>query len=262
MTTGQQWLFAPPQPLVERLGKEFFREVPPVPGVYLMWDATGNVLYVGNAKNLRQRLRSYRVANPERMPRRHLRMVREVARIDFELCPDESAALAHEAKLLRRLKPKFNRAGVWPSKAQFLTWRFADHAAHFALDEIPPVGWERYGSLGSYAPRLHGTLVRLLWLALNPHAGFSGLPYGWAHHRFALPVTIACGQRETEVRRVLGQLFWGQPEECVAWLRASIEANRPAFEQAAILADLTEIESFAASYRNGRTIGSRQLALL
>ena len=123
-------------------------------------------------------------------------MVREVARIDFELRPDESAALAHEAKLLRRLKPKFNRAGVWPSKVQFLTWRFADHAAHFALGEIPPVGWERYGSLAAIRSRLHGTLVRLLWLALNPHAGFSGLPYGWAHHRFALPVTIALGQRE------------------------------------------------------------------
>ena len=64
MATGQQRSFAPPQPLVERLGKEFFREDPPVPGVYLMRDATGHVLYVGKAKNLRQRLRSYRVANP------------------------------------------------------------------------------------------------------------------------------------------------------------------------------------------------------
>jgi predicted GIY-YIG superfamily endonuclease len=121
MAAGQQWLFAPARPLVERLGKQFFRTVPPQPGVYLMRDATGDVVYVGKAKNLRQRLRSYRVANPERMPRRHLRMVREVARIDFGLCPNESAALASEARLLHRLKPKFNRAGVWPGKAQFLS---------------------------------------------------------------------------------------------------------------------------------------------
>jgi excinuclease UvrABC nuclease subunit len=36
-----------------------------------MQDATGNVLYIGKARNLRQRLRNYRVANPERMARRH-----------------------------------------------------------------------------------------------------------------------------------------------------------------------------------------------
>ena len=132
MAAGQQWLFAPARPLVERLGREFFRKVPAQPGVYFMRDATGEVVYVGKAKNLRQRLRSYRVANPERMPRRHLRMMREVARIDFDLCPNESAALAREARLLRRLKPKFNRAGVWPGKAQFLTWRFADEAAQFS----------------------------------------------------------------------------------------------------------------------------------
>ncbi len=261
MATGQ-WLFAPAQPLVERLGKQFFREVPSQPGVYLMRDATGQVLYVGKAKNLRRRLGSYRVPNSERMPRRHLRLVRQVARIDFELCANESAALAHEAKLLRRFKPKFNRAGVWPGKAQFLTWRFTDHALHFGLDEIPPVGWERFGSLGGYARYLHGTVVRLLWLALNPQAGFSRLPYGWAHHRFALPVTIACGRREPEVRRVLDQLFWGQPKESVTWLRASTEAHLSVFEQAAILVDLEEVESFVARYRVGRADSSGQLALL
>src|SRR5512139_3023770 len=180
MATGQQWLFAPARPLVERLGRRFFRKVPTQPGVYSMRDAQGKVVYVGKAKNLRQRLRSYRVANPERVARRHLRLLREVARIDFDLCPHESAALAREAKLLRRLKPKFNRAGVWPGKAQFLTWRFAKGAAQFSVDEIPPLGWERFGSLGGYAPRLLGSVVRLLWLALNPQAGFSRLPYGWA----------------------------------------------------------------------------------
>lgn len=262
MAAGQQWLFAPATPLVERLGKQFFRTVPPQPGVYLMRDATGDVVYVGKAKNLRQRLRSYRVANPERMPRRHLRMVREVARIDFGLCPNESAALASEARLLRRLKPKFNRAGVWPAKAQFLTWRFTDQAGQFSVHEIPPLGWERFGSLGGYAPRLHGSVVRLLWLALNPQAGFSRLPHGWAQNRFASPVTIACGTREAEIRRALESLCWGRPEEFSAWLLASTQVNLPPFEQAAMQSDLEEIENFTATYRNGRATNSSQLALL
>ncbi len=261
MAAGQQFLFAPAQPLVERLGKNFFRKAPARPGVYLMRDATGQVVYVGKAKNLRQRLRNYRVANPERMPRRHLRMVREVAGIDFDFCRNESAALAREAKLLRRLKPKFNRAGVWPGKAQFLTWRFVDHAAQFSVDEIPPLGWDRFGSLGGYAPRLHGAVVRLLWLALNPEAGFSQLPLGWARNRFALPVTIACGTRGAEIRLALGHLFWRKPEDFSAWLQSSINGNLPVFDQAALLADLEGIASVANSDR-GVAARSNQLALL
>jgi predicted GIY-YIG superfamily endonuclease len=129
--TSQMLLFADPRPIVERLGTEFFRQAPPRPGVYLMRDEAGDVLYVGKAKNLRKRLASYRVANPERLPRRHLRLLRSVARIDFQECPDESAALARESELLLSLRPPFNRAGTWPSVPRFLGWRIAD--ARFEL---------------------------------------------------------------------------------------------------------------------------------
>ncbi len=261
MAAGQQFLFAPTKPLVERLGRKFFRKIPARPGVYKMRDATGNIVYVGKAKNLRQRLRSYRVANPERVARRHLRMMREVTRIDFDLCPSEAAALTHETRLIRRLRPKFNRAGVWPGKAQFLTWRFVDQAVQFSVDEIPPLGWDRFGSLGGYAPRLHGSVVRLLWLALNPRAGFSRLPHGWAKNQFALPVTVTCGAREMEIRLALKNIFWGQPEEFSAWVQTSIGADLPAFDRSALAADLEEIETFATDERKG-VDRSNQLALL
>jgi excinuclease ABC subunit C len=81
------------------------REFPLTPGVYLMKDREGKVLYVGKAKNLRRRLGSYRVANPDRMPPRHLRMLQAVARIELEPCSDERTALARESELLRALKP-------------------------------------------------------------------------------------------------------------------------------------------------------------
>jgi len=110
VSAAQQLLFPDPQPLVERLGCEFFRQLPECPGVYLMRDACGTILYVGKAKNLRKRLTSYRVANPDRMPRRHLRLLRTVARIELEECPDESTALARESELLRAVRPRFNRA--------------------------------------------------------------------------------------------------------------------------------------------------------
>src|ERR1022692_4694385 len=97
---GQMLLIPEPRPLDRRLGRKFFRKAPRHPGVYLMKDAEDRIVYVGKAKDLKQRISNYRLANPDRMPRRHLRMVREVKRIEFQFCANESAALKHEAKLL------------------------------------------------------------------------------------------------------------------------------------------------------------------
>src|SRR5205814_7676629 len=97
---SQMLLFPDPRPLVERLGLEFFRQAPQCPGVYLMRDAADSVLYVGKARNLRKRLGSSRVANPDRLRRRHLRLLRAVTRIELEECPDEASALRRESKLL------------------------------------------------------------------------------------------------------------------------------------------------------------------
>src|SRR5688572_2972127 len=115
MAMGQLWLFPPPKPLVERLGAEFFRQLPERPGVYLMCGPQAGVLYVGRAKNLRRRLSSYRVANPERLPRRIIRLLHCVTRIEYDECASESAAQHREEALICVLAPRFNRAGkVWP----------------------------------------------------------------------------------------------------------------------------------------------------
>src|ERR1043165_7366323 len=147
MPSGQQFLFAPEKPLVKKLGKKFFRKIPKHAGVYKMRNAQDEIVYVGKAKDLRQRLSSYRVANPERLGRRHLRLLQQVTRIEFDLCPNESSALKHEAKLIREIKPRFNRAGVWQGKAQFLCWRFVEEHVEFSVQEAPLMGWERFGSL-------------------------------------------------------------------------------------------------------------------
>jgi hypothetical protein len=114
MPARQLWLFPPPRPLVERLGEDFFRQLPTGPGTYLMCGPLEGVLYVGKARNLRRRLASYRVANPERMPRRIIRLLHQVTRIELDLCPDEAAARHREELLITVLAPRFNKAGkVW-----------------------------------------------------------------------------------------------------------------------------------------------------
>jgi len=114
MATGQLWLFPPPKPLVERFGNEFFHQIPTTAGVYYLCGHTEGVLYVGKARNLRKRLASYRVANPERLPRRIIRLLFMVERIEWDVCTDEAAAIQREKKLLLVLQPRFNRANRYP----------------------------------------------------------------------------------------------------------------------------------------------------
>lgn len=249
------------RPLEQRLGRTFFRKAPRRPGVYLMRDAADNVLYVGKAKNLRQRLNNYRVANPDRMPRRHLRMVREVKRIEFRFCPTETLALAHEAQLLRSLKPKFNRAGVWPGKTCFLVWRLREMRLELSVAETPEPDWQRFGPLRSGAVHLQRALARLLWLTLNSARGLADLPAGWVHGRFMDTATLHCGVASDEIRAALETFFWGKPDECLSWLGSKLAERVSAFERNAIQSDLEILENFG-SKQLAEAYKRRQLMLL
>ena len=257
---GQLLLIPDPRPLDERLGQRFFRQAPKRPGVYLMRDAADRVLYVGKARNLQQRLRNYRIANPDRMPRRHLRMVREVVRIEFQFCPGESAALKRESKLLRSLRPRFNRAGVWPGKTKFLVWRTIEQQLELAVTDVPETGWQRFGPMGSGAGHLHGAFARLLWLAMNPTRALVELPTGWAQGRMVELVTIQCGNSAGEVVRVLAAFFWEAADGFTMWLESRFAARTHPFERAVIEGELETLKQFAA--RLGQPEKHRQLALL
>ena len=115
MRHTQLWLLPCPRPLVDRLGPEFFRNLPSGPAVYLMCGPCEGVLYVGKAKNLRKRLCNYRVANPDKLGRRIFRLLHRVTRIEWDECASESAAQFREELLIAVLQPRFNSAGkVWP----------------------------------------------------------------------------------------------------------------------------------------------------
>lgn len=215
----QLLLFPDPRPLVERLGAEFYRQLPERPGVYLMQDEVGVVLYVGKAKNLRQRLTSYRVANPDRMARRHLRLLRQVTKIELQECENEAAALTRESELLRTLKPKFNRAGVWQGHPQYLVWRLAGAKLELAIAKSPNNGWQVFGPFGSGVVYLRASLVRLLWYALNPSMGSIAMPAGWLQGRFGAiaSITIPPAQ-ESSVALVLSKLIASDADGLVAWV--------------------------------------------
>jgi hypothetical protein len=258
---GQLLLIPDPRPLDQRLGRTFFTEAPQCPGVYLMKDERGSVLYVGKAKNLRQRLNYYRLANPDRMSRRHLRLVSAVDRIEFQFCPTESAALESEAMLLRSLKPKFNRAGVWPGKPRFIAWRGREGHLDLTVLETPGAEWRRFGPMGMLAIHMQRTISRLLWLAVNPARSFADLPAGWARGDFMECTSIPCGESVAEVVAVLESYFWCEAEPFLTWLGARFPARTNLFDCQAIEADLEELREFGAKQKL-KDKYRRQLALL
>jgi len=83
------------------------RELPAEPGCYLMRDAEDRILYIGKAKVLRNRVRSYFQSGHGHSPRISL-MVRQVCEIEFIVTDSEAEALALESNLIKNHQPHFN----------------------------------------------------------------------------------------------------------------------------------------------------------
>ena len=214
-----------------------------------MRDEAETVLYVGKAKNLRKRLNSYRVANPERLRRRHLRLLRAVSRIEFERCPDEASALARESELLRVLRPRFNRAGTWSGPPRFLVWRLTREGLDLAVASAAQDEWFSHGPMGVGAFPLHASLVRLLWCAIHPLRGLTGMPAGWFRSRHSEPATIhrqnTTLEEFEESGSHLAALLRGEPDEFIGWIRERTGSQTNPFESAVREADLETVTEFA-----------------
>lgn len=88
------------------------RHLPKCPGVYLFKDREGRVLYVGKAKDLRSRVASYFQNADELRASRGphiLRMVKQIADVDFLDCETDVDAMLKEARLIKDIQPPFNK---------------------------------------------------------------------------------------------------------------------------------------------------------
>ncbi len=90
-------------PLVERQ----LRVTPERPGVYMMKDARGNILYVGKASVLRNRLRTY-FGSPSGQPPKIRRMIGHVHEFEYIVTDTEAEALILENTLIKRYRPRYN----------------------------------------------------------------------------------------------------------------------------------------------------------
>ena len=86
--------------------KDTVRTIPNKPGVYRMLDKNKNIIYVGKAKNLSKRVKSYASKNIEN--KRIEKMVNLIHEVEFTTTDSEENALLLEVNLIKLHKPKYN----------------------------------------------------------------------------------------------------------------------------------------------------------
>jgi len=258
------WLLNYVNPLTERLGADFFRALPRTPGVYRFYGRAGDLLYVGKAKSLRERVNSYRHAKPESVSRKVLRMIQLAVRIEIEELPDETAALLRENQLLRELKPPFNRVNTSPESYPFIAIRVLHdlrssgvHEVRFRFTTNPSKqgGDEQiYGVFRS--KRLTGNallaLLRCLWLIQNQRERFAA-PQRLSGPRpplvFSLPV-------EPETLTQIRAFLLGRNKKLLETLSFSLltRESLPRFLYTQIESDLLVLKDF---YEGPATLNQR-----
>lgn len=87
--------------------KKKLQQVPSAPGIYIMKGAGEKVLYVGKAKSLKNRLRSY-FQKSASLGDRKSKMVQEIKTFEYVVTKNELEALVLEANFIKKLKPRFN----------------------------------------------------------------------------------------------------------------------------------------------------------
>lgn len=88
--------------------KDKIKKLPSYPGVYLMKDSIGSVIYVGKSKNLKSRVGSY-FQNSKSHPPKVVKLVKHLKDFDYILTDTEFEAFMLECKLIKEIKPIYNK---------------------------------------------------------------------------------------------------------------------------------------------------------
>jgi len=160
----------------ERVNNAMGEELPPHdPGVYTMYDRHDQVMYVGKAKDLQQRVTSYRYSRSRKIQR----MIAHLERISYEVCNSETDAILLENLLIRSLRPPFNHANKKPETYYYISTARRGSQREFrlsmrVLDDYPNV----YGCFKGHLKTRKGlgALLKLLYVFNRPIRSATYLP--------------------------------------------------------------------------------------
>ena len=133
---------------VQHIRDTYLVNLPNRPGVYFMKRKNGEVLYVGKAKSLRSRVRSY-FTGIDAHPQRTRKLVRDVRVVEWTETGSELGALLLESKLIKTLLPRYNRAQRRYKNYPFLRLDAGHDAPTLSwTSAVRADGAEYYGPLG------------------------------------------------------------------------------------------------------------------
>ncbi len=92
---------------MNKILKDKLRLLPENPGVYFMKDGDGKIIYVGKAKILKNRVRSY-FSGTHNKDRKTQRLVSNISDFDYLICRSEEEALIVEADMIKKHRPRYN----------------------------------------------------------------------------------------------------------------------------------------------------------
>ncbi|MFN7899345.1 MAG: excinuclease ABC subunit UvrC [Synechococcaceae cyanobacterium] len=251
-----------PQPLILDDGrlKSRLREIPAEPGCYLMRDREDRILYIGKAKVLRSRVRSYFQSGSGHghSPRIRL-MVRQVCEIEVIVTDSEAEALALESNLIKQNQPHFNVLLKDDKKYPYLciTWSeaypriFITRRRRFRspLDRF----YGPYVDVGLLRRTL-GLVKRVFPLRQRPlplHRDRTCLNYDIGRCPGVCQQKISSEDYHKTLRQV-AMVFQGRNEELLSLLQQQMQtyADRLDFEKAAQVRDqLQGLESLTADQK-------------
>lgn len=216
-------------------------ELPVAPGVYVMKRAGGTVLYVGKAKSLPDRVRSY-FQPGARLPPKTAAMVAQIEEIEYFVTGSELEALILENNLIKKHRPKYNVVLRDDKNYPFI--RLALHDEYPRPEIVRRVIRDGALYFGPYVPTnaLRDTLRTLRYLFPLPNCSIT--IDGTADRaciEFEIKRCLApCtgNQRQDEYREMIGQVRWfleGRDQDLVRALQVRMTASAEAlrFEEAA-----------------------------
>jgi excinuclease ABC subunit C len=192
----------PPPPLhtirarrPDRLRAHVRRACPRLPGVYGMVDASGALIYIGKAKNLRTRLLSY--FRPKSRDPKAGRILKDTLTLVWEVAPSEFAALLRELELIQRWQPRFNVQGQPHHRRRVYVCVGRRPAATIFLAKQPPrTTFARFGPVpAGFTAR---EAVRRLndWFQLRDCPQAQTMTFADQPELFALPLAPGCIRHE------------------------------------------------------------------
>ena len=252
--------------------KEQVRRLPDRPGVYLMKDRLGRIIYVGKAKSLKRRVSSYfqpsRAFTSRQQPKIRA-LIAMIASFDTIEVKSEPEALLLEGKLIKQWRPRYNTD--FTDDKRFLLVRVdpAEEMPRFRLTRVKKDDRSRY-----FGPFAHSGLLRKTLAQMRRQFGIllndttpRKLPEGtWQlyddvrRELYSFPDAVTTGDYRRRVDEACGFLE-GKSREWLETLRAEMTAaaEKQAFEKAAELRDVVFAleETLAKTRRFERTDPTR-----